>query len=163
MITTLDDFKTTQKQADEQKYTPEYTKTGNKEYKHADVKDIAKELRKQYKAMFPDIKISVTINRFAGGESIDAKVKEIPKKYLLSWDEIKQYIQTSNNYDVEAMPYFKKKYDDDICHIAFIQDEIYEQLQDIHSMYKYAENECYTDYYYTNYFGNCNVDGAKII
>jgi hypothetical protein len=44
----------------------------------ADIKDIARSLRKQYRAEFPGFKFSVRISRFSGGQSIDVDIKSLP-------------------------------------------------------------------------------------
>lgn len=145
------------------KYEANYQEFGDKKYEHLDVKEIAKLLRADYKSAFPDMKISVRISRYSMGQSITAQVKQIPRKYLLNWDEIEQHIICSNNYDEDNMDYFKEKYDNNENCIAFMKDAIYEQLQDIHNKYNCGEVEYYTDYYHTNYYGRCDVDGAEII
>ena len=51
-----------------------------------DVKDVAKELRKELKENFPETKFSVRIRRWALGEAIWVRLKNIPFKERLYAD-----------------------------------------------------------------------------
>jgi hypothetical protein len=42
--------------------------------KHLDIKDLAKLLRKDYKEAYPQYKINVSIERYAGGQSFHIKI-----------------------------------------------------------------------------------------
>ena len=43
-----------------------------------DIKDIAKEVRKMLKAEMPEFKFAVRIERYAGGQSLNIGIKEVP-------------------------------------------------------------------------------------
>ena len=62
-----------------------------------DIKTIAKEVRKQLKAEFPEHKYSVTIDRFSGGQSLDVHLMAGP----------------DNPFDGDVM--HQSRYDGDTC------------------------------------------------
>jgi len=45
--------------------------------KHLDIKEIAKLIRQDIKKQYPEIKVSVRIGRFSGGESLDVRIKTL--------------------------------------------------------------------------------------
>ena len=51
---------------------------GSKYNRGADITDIAKAVRKDIKDEFPELKVSVTTERYAGGRSLNVTVKESP-------------------------------------------------------------------------------------
>jgi len=182
MITTLDDFKTEKtspktiwQQIDEEiKQSEQYLEPigpqpAKPEYQ--DVKETAQKLRKQYKKYYPNIKVSVRISRYSMGQSIDVTIKEIPREYLKSWEEIKDtiicsYYLNEDNLDEYTEMYldeYKKMYDNNKCSTLFVKDQHREFLEQIHQIYNYKESDYYTDYYYSYYHGGVDFEGAIIL
>lgn len=174
MITTLDDFqteKTSQKtiwqQIDEEiKQSEQYIEPIGPEQAKAeyqDVKETAKQLRKQYKKYYPNIKVSVRISRYSMGQSIDVTIKEIPREYIKTWEEIKDTIICSYYLNDDDIQDYKEQYDNNVCSDIFVKDQHREFLEMIHQIYNYKESDYYTDYYYSYYYGGVDFEGAIIL
>jgi hypothetical protein len=54
--------------------------------RYVDVRDIAKEIRQAIKAEHPEVKVSVRIERFAGGQAINIRIKEVAREGFELWE-----------------------------------------------------------------------------
>ena len=59
-------------------YSPGYADQTYSPRKLRDIKDIAKDVRRELKKVFPECKFSVTIDRFAGGQSMGVSLMAAP-------------------------------------------------------------------------------------
>ena len=69
-----------------------YERVYGAEYKEGmDIKDIAKEVRKMLKAEMPDFKFAVRIDRFAGGQSLNIGIKDVPDGFRFAQENPKEF------------------------------------------------------------------------
>ena len=71
----------------------------SKDYR--DIKDMAKDVRKELKAQFPKCKFSVTIERFTGGQALAVRLMEASENALANGSQYEQI----NHYTVRQYTY----------------------------------------------------------
>jgi len=114
--------------------------TGSKYNKDMDVKDIAKLIRKDIKAQFPELKTSVRIERYSMGRSIDVYVINAP------------FNPCNPDFDNNVFGPERKP-------IYTIQgSKLLENLRGIVSQYNYDNSEIQTDYFDVNFHQDIKYD-----
>ena len=97
--------------------------------KRLDVRDIAKLIRKDLKREFPDVKVSLTIDRYAGGSAINCRITDVPFNPLnLLFDDSVPGIERQPRYNERGR-------------------NLLERVREIMGKYNYDRSESQTDYY----------------
>jgi hypothetical protein len=132
-----------------------------------DTKEIAKLIRKDLKAM-GGFKFSVTMERFAGGSSINVAVMESPARLIRTIDEIPEHTNTNHYTRVQIAEMQLKNYHQLNHHFAYEEysDESWnngvfmtkaghgavKQINEIIQKYHWDKSEPMTDYFHTNFY-----------
>lgn len=135
-------------------YQPDYTiHYGNKYKAGMDIADIAKAVRADIKAaqkakqLPKEMKTSVRISRFAGGQSLDVKVQRFP--YECYTEEYKKAELAGEN--CYAM------FDNERAHTKEYKNAM-KVLKAIVGAYNYDGSDTMVDYFNVNFYGNVDFD-----
>ena len=116
------------------------TKYGTKYKSKKDVKEIAKDIRKDIKAELPEVKVSVKIERFAGGRSIDVDIKKLPNE--------SEIINPEYNFEEpNGQSRYTKK-----------GQGLLDKVQAIVDAYNFDGSDTQSDYFHVNFYGHVNID-----
>jgi len=129
--------------------------TGNKyeETKHLDVKEIAKLIRsditsgKKDGSLPKELKTSVRIERFAGGQALRLEITSLGDIELFS-DLAKEHIKETGSL-FQLAP--NKTHTDEY-------KELEDALTKIHNSYNFDNSDPMTDYFHVNYYGRVELD-----
>ena len=124
-------------------------------YERLDVAEIAKRLRKEIKVAIssgkiPAVKCSVKISRFAGGRSLDIRVKEVPEGFAFLNPE-RVWLEKENPHDYSGH-YHHPIYTDG-------GKELLACLEDMGNAYRYDRSDSQTDFFNTNFYFHVAFDG----
>ena len=111
----------------ERKYGERYNQT-------LDIVDIAKLVRKEIRLNMPEIKVSVTTERFSGGQSLDVHIKECDFWIMQSESNV-----TRERYTPEAI-------------------EVIESIRRLIAGYNHNGSEIQVDYFDVNFYSNVSFD-----
>ena len=131
-----------------------------------DIKDIAKLIRKELKKEFgKDIKFSVTIHRYSGGQSLNIKIKQVNKNLLITqkdFDNIYGKYNDVNAFDYDPSYYdmISKEFNKETKQYYFIKEEVLRKIKTIGNMYNYDYSCSMVDYFDVNYY--LHVGGNKV-
>jgi hypothetical protein len=133
-------------------YVPAYCDPAN-EVKGAlyearlDVAEIAKRMRKAIKEEVPGVKVSVRIERFAGGRSIDIRLKDGPFSIqpLRPWREWEEENLHRNSWKENYQPALREAMD---------------KLKEIHGRWNRDNSDSMVDYFDVNYYGSVAIEGG---
>lgn len=125
-----------------------------------DIKDIAKAIRKDLKKEFgKDIKFSVRISRFAGGQSLSVNIKQCSEKFFRSEADFEREYMEEKLTMPSVYENIKKRFD---RRDAFaVKKEVRQKVDDIVNFYNYDESEPMYDYFNVNFYYS-GVDGDNI-
>lgn len=132
-----------------------------------DTKEIAKAIRKDLKEM-GGFKFSVTMERYAGGSSIDVSVMESPARLIRTIDEIPDHTTAQNYSRVQIAEMQLKNYHQLNHHFAHEEysDESWnngvfltkaghsavKEINEIIQKYHWDKSDPMTDYFHTNFY-----------
>ena len=132
-----------------------------------DTKEIAKAIRKDLKAM-DGFKFSVTMERYAGGSSIDVAVMESPARLIRTIDEIPEHTTTNNYSRVQIAEMQLKNYHQLNHHFSHEEysDESWnngvfltkaghlavKEINEVIQKYHCDKSDPMTDYFNTNFY-----------
>lgn len=152
--------------------------------RNMNVKEIAKEIRKDFKKAYPDIKISTRISH---GQTIRCRIKKIPLRYFKDKQEVFDELRTMYKIgfsNVEPMEWDRQAYKfcinfywkiintkedlnlkDDSHHMSFkyIKDDVVKNLEAIRNFYNYDCSDIMTDYFDVGYYGSIDFDNDEVI
>jgi len=125
-----------------------------------DVKDIAKKVRKQLKAEYPECKWSVRIQRYSGGQSLDVYLIGAPFT-IFAKDK------TINGYDNGGYAQLNKyqlldRYpnDEGICNGHYLTKKAWNVLKracEIMDADNWDKSDLMTDYFNVNYYSGISI------
>lgn len=118
-------------------------------YRHMEVKEIAKIIRKDLKAKFgKGIKFGVTTCRYP--REINVKVKEIKAdKYIEPFEDFSRDWKYHYSYNDEQIQRIYNARD-----YRCLSDETLVAIKEILNKYNYDDSDVYTDYFDVNYYTN---------
>ena len=132
-----------------------------------DTKEIAKAIRKDLKTL-DGFKFSVTMERYAGGSSIDVSVMESPARLIRTIDEIPEHNNTHNYSRVQIAEMQLKNYHQLNHHFAheeysdeswnngvFLTKDGHSAVKEINGViekYHWDKSDPMTDYFNTNFY-----------
>lgn len=134
---------------------PENERRGSKHEatRNLDITEIAKRIRADIKALQLDkaYKISVTVQRYSGGQSLDIRVKAVPPGF---------------RYYSEAAAAWCKQFPESVHRMPMAwQDaqspellELLAKLGAIHSSYNRSNTDAMSDYFDVRYYGDAGLD-----
>jgi len=127
--------------------------------KSLDVAEIAKRMRAEIKALNlrAGFKISVTIQRFSGGRSIDIRVREVPADFRYWSDAAASYEKQFGAGCGGGLWRFPGGPKDQ--HSAEYID-VESKLEAIHGAYNRDNSDSMSDYFDVRYYGSVGFDGA---
>lgn len=119
-----------------------YEKAYGKNYDaNMDIKDIAKEVRKMLKAEMPEFKFAVRIDRYAGGQSLNIGIKEVPAGFRFVRDNPNEFER-----DYRPMVWSEELRD------------AQEKARAIGLRFNYDGSDIMTDYFDVNYYCHASVE-----
>lgn len=99
----------------------------------ADIKDIAKEIRKDLKEVFgKEFKFSVRIQRFSGGQAINIDIKKAPTYACYT--------------DTESYPDSR----------TYVKKYVLDKIKEIINHYNYNNSDIMTDYFDVGFYSHIN-------
>lgn len=106
-----------------------------------DIKDIAKEVRKMLKAEMPEFKFAVCIDRYAGGQSLNIGIKEVPAGF--------RFVQEN-----------PKDFERDYRPFVWTEElrDAQEKARAIGMRFNYDGSDIMTDYFDVNYYCTAVVE-----
>lgn len=122
----------------------EYGWKGDNYNSNLTTKDIAKNIRKYVKEIYPTYKFSITIETYAGGSSIYVKLMEAPQNIFNEGFE-EDYMQI-NHYHID-----RNKHLNEIG--KSVLSDVYTQLLS----YNYDDSDAQIDYFNTNFYIHLGV------
>ena len=117
-----------------------------------DIKDIAKQIRKQLKQEFSQCKFSVRISRFSMGQSLTVALMQAPFTVFAK--------QKKNNYVQLNQYQLRRSTDSFICNGAHLTPEAWKvmaQADKIVDQHNWDHSDPQTDYYSTNFNANIAI------
>jgi hypothetical protein len=113
-----------------------------------DFAEIAKRMRKAIKEELPGVKASVRIDRFAGGSSIDIRVKAGPFSIepLRPWREWEEENLHRNSWKENFQPALR---------------EAMEKIKEIHGRWNRDNSDSMVDYFDVNYYGSVAIENGS--
>jgi hypothetical protein len=132
-------------------HTPTKLSRGAKVDEIRDIKDVAKAVREYVKKKYPNCKFSVTIERFAGGQSMTVSLQEADFNPLTNdafWDkgsDVNKYFSV-NKYQFEK----SDKLTDEA--IAVLKD-----VRDFYMQYNYDYSEPQSDYFNVRFYEDITI------
>jgi len=130
---------------------------GEKHDNGMDIKDIAKAVRQDIKdaqkaKTLPQMKISVTIERYSGGQSLNLNIKEFPIQFINIY---RMKLQTENsNVFVGNLPDEHPAYE----LYTPLAKKALETLKSMVGSYNYDGSETMTDYFDVNFYSHIGFD-----
>ena len=118
-----------------------------KNYRYTDIREIAKIIRKRLKKDCPKCKFSVTISRYAGGQSMDISLMSGPFDGFNSKNKDRGHAQI-NQYSLEDSK-------DSILSKEAL--EIMIKAYKIANSYNYDDSDSMIDYFDTNFYLHLNI------
>lgn len=134
------------------------TSYGSKYDRELDTAEIAKRVRKAYREAvkageLPAAKVSITTDRFAGGSSITAKIKEMPNGVECLTPE---WLAWREEHPHEAPPYYLERWTNELRVVA-------EWLEGALSAYNFDGSDPMVDYFHVNFYSSIVApDGCSI-
>jgi hypothetical protein len=143
-----------------------------------DLKDIAKNLKQQFKTEFPGCVFSVSIERYSGGQALHVSLMESDIKVIQDFDRISEIAilrqVNHNSYTIEQLKEMQGKkyhqineyslrddYDPDRWNNGvFLTVEGYTLLKRVCELinhYNFDESEPQTDYFCVNFYTHLNI------
>jgi hypothetical protein len=117
-----------------------------------DVKEIAKRMRQVIKAELPGVKVSVQIDRFSGGCSIDATLKEAPFN-------TEPLVPMQEWHDAQDRDGLRRPWRENF-EPAMVQTMA--KLKEIHGRWNRDNSDSMSDYFDVNYYGSiCDPNGMS--
>lgn len=122
---------------------------------NGDIKEIAKQIRKDLKAEFgKTAKFSVRCHKFSGGQEISITIKNIDEKYCY----------TEQEYLEEHLTPYLEEWERDLLYnnlkrYHIVKPEVIDKIKSIHRKYNYVDSDPYTDYYNCGYYGEASIEG----
>ena len=119
------------------------------ETKGMDIKDIAKLVRADIKKVFPDVKVSVRIDRYSGGQSLDVTIKEAP--YFVNNPE---RIKAQTNSDGSI------NWQRDISRFANYSEagtQLIKGIESILNQYNFDDSESQVDYFRVRFYSSVRL------
>ena len=113
-----------------------------------DVAEIAKRMRKAIKEELPGVKASVRIDRFAGGSSIDIRVKAGP----FSIEPLQPRDEWERDNLIPRRPW-KENHDPALC-------EAMEKIKEIHGRWNRDNSDHMVDYFDVRYYGSVALENG---
>lgn len=125
---------------------------GSKYNKDLNIKDIAKLIRKDIKTAIkegklPEMKTSVRINRYSGGQSLTIDIKEFKVGGFLNPEYIKAYHKNPHLAYTEYPPRY----------YPFVERAL-EDLERIANAYNYDNSDSMFDYFDVNYYTTIGIN-----
>ena len=122
--------------------------------KYRDIKDVAKDVRKQLKEEFPRCKFSVSISRFSMGQSLTISLMSAPfaafaQDVDVNGNRCKNAYAQLNQYQLRKEP------QDCICNGAFLTSEAWAAMKradEIQGKYNWNNSDSMTDYFDVNFY-----------
>lgn len=122
--------------------------------KYRDIKDIAKDVRKQLREEFPQCKFSVTIYRFSMGQSMTIALMGAPFAAFAKDEDVNgnrredAYAQL-NQYQLRKEP------EEHICNGAYLTPEawaVMKRADEVQREYNWNNSDSQTDYFDVNFY-----------
>jgi hypothetical protein len=144
----------------ETKYMPAYCDPANEvrgaKYeatRDLDIKEIAKRMRDDIKALDldPAIKVSVKIQRYSGGQSIDIRVTALPLDFPVMSEKGASWQKQFPSKEHRAPFHWADGKSDEI-------KELITRLSRIHGAYNRDNSDSMSDYFCVRYYGNAELD-----
>lgn len=147
-----------------------YKFQGSKYDDNLGIKEIAQLVRKDLKAKYPKCKFSVTIKRYAGGQSMNVSLTEsdfnpfnTPDENLIPLSKISGY-----NTVKDVMESWKKTIDNGHHGINeyYINDdfilsekgkEVSKDIREIVSAYNFDDSDSMSDYFHVNFYSHLSI------
>ncbi|MDP2684939.1 MAG: LPD29 domain-containing protein [bacterium] len=114
--------------------------TGEKYERCIDISEIAKKVRKEIKEKFPNIKTSVRISRFSGGQSLDVDITGCDFNPVNpEWDSVDYSYPSKQIYTDEGLQLLKN-------------------IKKIVNQYNFDYSKIEVDYFHVNFYGHVKFD-----
>jgi hypothetical protein len=133
------------------RHTPTKMSRGAKVDEIRDIKDIAKAVREYVKKKYPNCKFSVSIDRFAGGQSMTVSLKEADFNPLTD-ESLWSVSADGNKYFSVNQYHFEKSEKLTPEAISVLKD-----VRDFYNQYNYNHSDPQTDYFNTRFYETLTI------
>ena len=114
-----------------------------KEKYSMDIKEIAKEIRKDLKKLFPACKFSIKIERYAGGQSLNL---DLVAATFDAFTEAGEDYKQVNPYSIKESKHFTAE-----------AKEVLQRAYDLTKKYNYDDSDSMTDYFDVNFYLHMSI------
>ena len=122
--------------------------------KHRDLKDIAKDIRKQLKKEFPKCKFSVTIDRFSMGQSMLIALMGAPFAAFAKDEDVNGNLHKGDYAQLNQYQ-LRKEPEEYICNGVYLTPEawaVMKRADEIQRQYNWDNSDLQTDYFDVNFY-----------
>ena len=124
-----------------------------------DIKEIAKDIRKQLKKEFPKCKFSVRIERYSMGQNMTISLMTAPFEVFASDTDVNGYEREGDYAQLNEYQLWREP-EDYICNGTYLTSnawDIMKRADEIQGKYNWDKSEHMTDYFNVNYYFHAQI------
>ncbi len=124
-------------------------------HEYKDIKEIAKEIRKQVKKEFPTCKFSVSIERYSGGQSLNVALMEAPFECFANDTDVNGNPEDGDYAQLNEYQLRRDYNDVLICNGTYLTREAWDVMKrtdEIQGEYNWDKSDRQSDYFNVNYW-----------